>query len=127
MFSVGLFYGSSRFLMIGSAKYFRCLIELCLETPSQKGSHAKAQSFDSITSFAPLREVCCSIIFCCDWKRVSRKGAKAQSSDSITSFAPLRLCVRFVVQSFSVVTGKGLTQRREGAEFSDTGRLCSSR
>ena len=82
MFSVGLFYGSSRVLMIGSAKYFRCLIELCLETPSQKGSHAKAQS-----------------------------------SDSITSFAPLRLCVRFVVHSFSVVTGKGLTQRREGAEF----------
>ena len=68
--------------MIGSAKYFRCLIELCLETPSQKGSHAKAQSFDSITSFGPLR-----------------------------------LCVRFVVHSFSVVTGKGLTQRREGAEF----------
>ena len=82
MFSVGLFYGFSRVLMIGSAKYFRCLIELCLETPSQKGSHAKAQS-----------------------------------SDSITSFAPLRLCVRFVVHSFSVVTGKGLTQRREGAGF----------
>ena len=46
--------------MIGSAKYFRCLIELCLETPSQKVSHAKAQSSDSITSFAskPLSSRC---------------------------------------------------------------------
>ena len=60
-----------------------------------------------ICASAPLREVYRSFIFCRDWKRVSRKGAKAQSSDSITSFAPPRLCVRFVVHSFFVVTGKG--------------------
>ena len=72
---------------------------------------------------APLREVHCSFIFCRDWKRVSRK---AQSSVSCMSFAPLRLCVRFIVHSFSVVTGKGLTQRREGAEFCFDHFLCAS-
>ena len=72
---------------------------------SRKG--VEAQRTCTKQNSAPLREVYCSFILCLDWKRVSRKGAKAQSSFSCMSFAPLRLCVRFIVHSFSVVTGKG--------------------